>query len=670
MAVKAAEFYRQRQEDLGRPLNPREPLKKTADNNWVHVTCAVFTPEIKFGNARALEPSEGIPSIPRSRFQEVCKVCKTSKGACVSCQQCRASMHVECAYQAGNVLGFDITPVKGSRRDQHNIVTIGNESGTMTAAVWCKEHPPKTPIYRINDLVDESGTNALQLYVRNFKQADLTLSGCARKANFIPSTVKTSNMGTILPPANRRASTTTIPQPMATPVHTNGIIKEETPVILQPTGKVCITCGTDVSPKWYPIDESQERTLANGYHGELGAEAQKFMAQRNHQCHKCKKANLQPRPVVVKEEEKTPPPPSEVSQSSAQAVQAVQAANSPQNLMSVNNLAPQPWDQTPRQSSIEPISQSPSIAAPVLGAPSGAPNVGLPPSALPASGPASGPQPPSIAPPIAAPMVQQPPPPPPQHLGQTIAPPSFPPTMAPRGPPPPQYAPPPTQTPSYNDWRRPSSQQGPPPTTAPPPHHVNGSHPPMPPTSMAPLAPPNHLRPPPLSNMAHPPPPPLQNGHGHSYHGPPPPVMNGMPQSPRSYGGPPSPRGYGGPLPPPPMSNGGSYAPQYPPPPHHQSQPPAHHQSHPHPHPMSHQAPPAPPPYHLMNGGPPPRPAEHFGQGHPPQRSPFSTPHGSPPGPRENVTLNRDGGSMSQRPPETRQPSGASASPSLRNLLH
>lgn len=668
MAVKAADFYRQRQEDLGRPVNPREPLKRTADNNWVHVTCAVFTPEVKFGNAGALEPSEGIPSIARSRFLEVCKVCKTSKGACVSCQQCRASMHVECAYQAGHVLGFDITPVKGSRRDQHNIVSIGNESGTMTAAIWCKEHPPKTQVYRIGDLVDESGTNALQLYVRNFKQADLTLSGCARKANLIPSTAKASSVGTNLPPANRRASTTTISQFGATLFQTNGMIKEETPVILQPTGKVCITCGTDVSPKWYPIDESQERTLANGYHGELGAEAQKFMAQRNHQCHKCKKANLQPRPVVVKEEEKTPPPPSEVSQSSAQAVQAVQAANSPQSqsLMSVSNLAPQPWDQPPRQASIEPVSQSPSMAAPNLGPPSGGPPGGLPPSVLPASGPSSGPQPPSIAPPIAAPMVQQPPPPP-QHMGQPIAPPSFPPSMPPRAPPPPQYAPS-AQTPSYSDWRRPSSQQGPPP--APPPHHMNGGHPPMPPSSMAPLAPPNHLRPPQLSNMAHPPPPPLQNGHGHNYHGPSPPVMNGMPQSPRSYGGPPSPRGYGGPLPPPPISNGGTYVAQYPPPPHHQSQPPPHHQSHPHPHPMSHQAPPAPPPYHLMNGGPPPRPAEQFSQAHPPQRSPFSTPHGSPPVPRENVPLNRDGGNMPQRPPENRQPSGASASPSLRNLLH
>lgn len=649
--MKAAEHYRKRQEDLGRPVNPREPLKRTADNNWVHVTCAVFTPEVKFGNAKALEPSEGIPSIPRARYQEVCKVCKSQGGACVACHHCRAPTHVECAYQAGYTLGFDITPVKGSRRDQHNIVSIGGESGTMTAAIWCKEHPPKTPVHRMQDLVDEMGLNALQLYVRNFKQADLTLTGCARKANLISSTTRASGAAVAVSPVNRRASTTTIPQTLATPIQVDASAKVELPAILQPTGKICITCGTDISPKWYPIDESQEKSLVNGYDGALGAEAQKFVAQRNYQCHKCKKANRQPRPVVVKEEmTPSPPPPMEVSQSSAQAVQAVQAANSPQNLMSVGRIAPQPWDHLPRQSSLEAAVSQPPEPPPIA-----------PPSLGPPPGPPAGPPPASVAPPIAAPvaasMVQPPPPPPPPHLAQPIAPPSIPSGM-PRGPAPmPQYPPRPPQTTSYNDWRRPSSRHGshPPPQ---PPHHMTGGHAHIPPSSIPPLAPPNHLRPPPLSNIP-PPPPPLQNGHvhghghnhghgpSHSHHGPPP-MINGMPPSPRSHG-----------APPPGMPNGGPFM------------PPSYHQGHPPPHP--HQASHAPPPptHHLTNGGPPPRPAEHpFAQVLHPQRSPFSTPQGSPPMSRESVLVGRDSGNPPPRPMENRQPSGASASPSLRNLLH
>lgn len=88
-ARKAAEQYKKRQEDLYRPVNPREPLKRTADNNWVHVTCAVWTPEVKFGNARALEPSEGIPSIPRARYDEACQACHATNGATIACHHCR-----------------------------------------------------------------------------------------------------------------------------------------------------------------------------------------------------------------------------------------------------------------------------------------------------------------------------------------------------------------------------------------------------------------------------------------------------------------------------------------------------------------------------------------------------------------------------------------------------
>lgn len=89
-ALEAAEYFRKKQEEANKPVNPREPLKRTANNNWVHVTCAVFTPEVKFGNGKALEPSEGIPSIASARYDEVCKACKKNGGACVACHHCRA----------------------------------------------------------------------------------------------------------------------------------------------------------------------------------------------------------------------------------------------------------------------------------------------------------------------------------------------------------------------------------------------------------------------------------------------------------------------------------------------------------------------------------------------------------------------------------------------------
>ncbi len=152
-------------------------------------------------------------------------------------------VHVECARRQGYLLGFDITPVKGSRRDQFSIVAINGESGAMSAAIWCKDHiPTKTIVHRMHDIVNESGLNAVQLYVQNFKQADLTLTGTVRKANLITTAARMS--GTPTNPGLRRSSTT-----MSVPV--NGASYrhfELRDTSASPEGiiKICATCGLDI----------------------------------------------------------------------------------------------------------------------------------------------------------------------------------------------------------------------------------------------------------------------------------------------------------------------------------------------------------------------------------------------------------------------------------------
>ncbi|KAI9698173.1 MAG: putative PHD type zinc finger protein with BAH domain-containing protein [Candelina mexicana] len=285
LAVEAARFYRQKQEEMNRPTDPREPLKRTAGNNWVHVTCAVWTPEMRFGKATVLEPSEGIGTVPIARYQQVCKVCKSSTGACVPCHQCHASVHVACAQQAGYTLGFDITPVKGSRRDLVNTVTLGNESGSMTAAVWCKEHVVKTIVHPMSEMDQATGLNALQLFVRNYKQADLALTGTVRKANLVNQSTKAITQAPASLAGNRRASTTN----SVSGATTNGTIHvARRSSRTSPTSAVagiaprseeaggesdqiaekhstegnqqrtCLTCGITVSPRWWKTRKEKQ----------------------------------------------------------------------------------------------------------------------------------------------------------------------------------------------------------------------------------------------------------------------------------------------------------------------------------------------------------------------------------------------------------------------------
>ena len=284
---------------MGHPVIPREPLKKTAGHKWAHITCAIWTPEIKFGRAESLEPIEGIPLIPPSRAAETCKVCKTNHGRCVPCHSCKASMHVECAHQAGYVLGFDITPVKGSRRA--GTVTINGETGIMVAAIWCKEHAPtKTIVHPMYEVVDESGTTALQLYAKQFKQADLTQTGAMRKAaqvHIIPA----ADAIAAAPPVvvgNRRSSTIAATNAQkAAAAKAQELANETQHAKLSQQGP-CAKCGIDVTPRWYPLHKSLPANMGqpNG-----AAEQTMTAAALNEragvtkqpvQCHKCYRRSL------------------------------------------------------------------------------------------------------------------------------------------------------------------------------------------------------------------------------------------------------------------------------------------------------------------------------------------------------------------------------------------
>lgn len=261
--------YRARQIAHNRPVLPREPLKRTTGNNWVHVQCAMWMPEVKFSSASALEVAEGIQSIAQRRFEEVCKFCKnkdhqgrvrSNAGACADCFQCGTSFHVSCALDAGCTFGFDVTPVKNSRKDQVPTATLGSETGAVQAIMLCKEHVPKNPLHPINEVVDENGTTALQVFAEKYKQADLALTGTVRKAaqaqltkeKGLPATDKNgsrreSGAHSIAAAVRRGARNSTVAELKAEA--TNGSSDGESDT----HQRRCVKCDVDVTPKWHPI---------------------------------------------------------------------------------------------------------------------------------------------------------------------------------------------------------------------------------------------------------------------------------------------------------------------------------------------------------------------------------------------------------------------------------
>ncbi|EAL41745.3 AGAP007617-PA [Anopheles gambiae str. PEST] len=108
-------------------------FKQTDHNQWAHVVCALWIPEVRFANTVFLEPIDSIETIPAARWRLTCYICKQKGiGACIQCNKtyCYAAFHVTCAQQAGLCMRMDT--VKGT--DSNPVV--------VQKTAYCDAHTP------------------------------------------------------------------------------------------------------------------------------------------------------------------------------------------------------------------------------------------------------------------------------------------------------------------------------------------------------------------------------------------------------------------------------------------------------------------------------------------------------------------------------------------------
>ncbi|CAB3403486.1 unnamed protein product [Caenorhabditis bovis] len=84
-------------------------LKRTEKKGWAHVICALYIPEVRFGDVHSMEPVI-LSDVPSERFDKLCYICDSAGkrgdaklGACMSCNKsgCKRGFHVTCAQQKG-----------------------------------------------------------------------------------------------------------------------------------------------------------------------------------------------------------------------------------------------------------------------------------------------------------------------------------------------------------------------------------------------------------------------------------------------------------------------------------------------------------------------------------------------------------------------------------------
>ncbi|KAF9159111.1 putative PHD type zinc finger protein with BAH domain-containing protein [Actinomortierella ambigua] len=164
-----------------------QALKRTTGNNWAHVLCAVWIPEVSVVDMDTLSPIESIGKIRPERWKQTCSICKERTGACVTCSDgCKRVFHVTCAREAGYEVAFEMQPApKNTRGGLMVPVVLCPQSAAEYEEADEEEH---RKLIHIRDQPDaETDLNALMTYVRYYKQCDTSVSGAMRKCRLLMS---------------------------------------------------------------------------------------------------------------------------------------------------------------------------------------------------------------------------------------------------------------------------------------------------------------------------------------------------------------------------------------------------------------------------------------------------------------------------------------------------
>lgn len=79
-------------------------FKRSTNNKWVHMVCALYTPRVKVPSETGLlEPIQNLDKVESSRYALKCYVCNEKVGSCIQCctRGCFKAFHPTCARVAG-----------------------------------------------------------------------------------------------------------------------------------------------------------------------------------------------------------------------------------------------------------------------------------------------------------------------------------------------------------------------------------------------------------------------------------------------------------------------------------------------------------------------------------------------------------------------------------------
>ncbi|XP_059191380.1 bromodomain-containing protein 1-like isoform X1 [Centropristis striata] len=150
-------------------------LKKTDDDRWGHVACALWVPEVGFSDTVFIEPIDGVRNIPPARWKLTCYLCKEKgAGACIQCDKinCYTAFHVSCAQKAG--LYMKMEPVK-------EVTSSGAATFSVKKTAYCCSHTPEGCDCRQLNIYEEPHPKNGACIKRNDKRGKSRAKGWHKK---------------------------------------------------------------------------------------------------------------------------------------------------------------------------------------------------------------------------------------------------------------------------------------------------------------------------------------------------------------------------------------------------------------------------------------------------------------------------------------------------------
>ncbi|XP_078139032.1 bromodomain-containing protein 1-like isoform X2 [Centroberyx gerrardi] len=150
-------------------------LKKTDDDRWGHVACALWVPEVGFSDTVFIEPIDGVSNIPPARWKLTCYLCKEKgAGACIQCHKvnCYTAFHVSCAQKTG--LYMKMEPVK-------ELTESGSTTFSVKKTAYCCVHTPDGCDRRPLNIYEEAHPKNGACHKRGEKRGRSRLTGWQKK---------------------------------------------------------------------------------------------------------------------------------------------------------------------------------------------------------------------------------------------------------------------------------------------------------------------------------------------------------------------------------------------------------------------------------------------------------------------------------------------------------